>query len=122
MALESLSYAEFTDEMMKRLDGTGISRVDAKKVLKAFEEEVIDCAANGYKVSVPGFVRFQPRYVAAKRKGEMVRNPTTGETAPRAVGVPASFKLKAFVSSSAAKRLPDPARAAGKNLKAMLEA
>lgn len=119
MALDSITQSGLIDEIVDRLgkDGKQYSKADVRNILKAFEEETIDCVANGYKVSLPGFVRFEPRFQAAKRKGELVRNPSSGEMAPRAEGQPAKFKVKAFASSALAKRLPSITSTQGKALK-----
>jgi nucleoid DNA-binding protein len=113
-----LTEAQFIDELLKRCDG--MSKADVKLVVKAFKEEVVDCLTNGYKVSLSGLVRFEPKYVGEKKKGEMVRNPATGETQPRAASVPASFRAKAYASSAIAKQFPTTRSSVGKALATQL--
>lgn len=113
----TLTESQFASELAKRLD---VSESEVKKFIKGFKAEVVDCLANGYKVSFAGLVRFEPKYVSAKAKGEMVRNPGTGEMAPRKVAEPASFKAKAFASSAIAKFFPSLRTNAGKALEELL--
>lgn len=122
MALEALTYAGLVDEITNRLshEGKEYSKADVKNILKAFQDETIDCLANGYKVSLPGFCRFETRFSPAKKKGELVRNPSTGEMTPRAEGKPAVFKVKAFASSVLTRSLPSMTTKQGKELKASL--
>src|SRR4051794_8916136 len=92
MALERLTYSDFVGEVAKR---TEVDEKTVKKVLTGFREEVIDCAANGYAVTIPSFIKFTLKFEPAKRKGEMIRSPQSGEMQPRKEGKPAGFKLKA---------------------------
>lgn len=115
---EPLSESAFIGEVTRRVN-LGLTEEKqlhptiVRLVVKAFKEEVIDCLKNGYKVTLNGLVRFEPKYVTPKPKGEMVRNPGTGETAPRAAAIPASFTSKAFMSSAIKKVFPSTKTKAG---------
>lgn len=114
-----MTESQLVDELCKRLgvdEESKITRTDVRKFIKAFKEEVTECLVMGYKVSLSGLVRFEPRYVPEKPKGVLVRNPATGESAPRAKAVPASFKAKAFASSTIKRQFPTIRSAAGKTL------
>lgn len=115
-----LSESEFIDEVVNRLGGA-MPKTQVRAVVKAMKEEIADCLANGYKVTLTGLVRFEPKFVPEKKKGEPVRNPSTGETAPRAKTVPASFKAKAFASSSLKKVFPTIKSSAGTELAKQLK-
>lgn len=116
-----LTEAQFAKELSKRL-GDGVSDAQTREFLKAFKEEVTDCLINGYKVTLSGLVRFEPKYVAAKPKGELVRNPATGEMQKRAAAVPASFRAKAYASSAVTKFFPSIRTKTGQELASLLGA
>jgi len=70
---------------------SGVSRVDAERVLDAYFDVVVEGAQRGDKVGWPGFGSFS----AARRPARMGRNPQTG--AP--VKIAASTALKFSASS-----------------------
>jgi nucleoid DNA-binding protein len=119
MPVTPLSFDGFVEEVYNRL-GEEIGRAEIKKVLKAMSEEVGDCVRYGYRVSLPGLVKFEPRYVAARPK-RMGVNPRTGEPAQLAAK-PASFKVKATALPSLGKVLPSTKSKAGQELAEALSA
>lgn len=64
-----------TELIVELADRTGLSKVDAEKVLKAFIETVEDTLVKGEKLQLTGFGTFEVIERAA-REG---RNPKTGE-------------------------------------------
>lgn len=131
-----LTEAQFVKELTGRINGADVKYAGedgkrytlpdlderaVKAILGAVKAEVISCVTNGYKVTLNQFGRFEPVFVPEKKKGEMVRNPTTGETKPRAEGVPAGFKAKAFMSSTVKNLFPSTRTNAGKELMAKLD-
>lgn len=64
-----------TEMIVELADRTGLSKVDAEKVLKAFIETVEDTLVKGEKLQLTGFGTFEVIERAA-REG---RNPKTGE-------------------------------------------
>ena len=126
MALHDLTYADFKLEVGKRLaanqpGASPISKATIDAVFKAFIEETVDCLSQGYKVSIPGLVKFGVAYVPAKRKGEMVIPFGGGEPQPRAESVPAGFRAKAYASSAIKKAFPKMTAKAGKELAALVK-
>lgn len=118
MAKQKLTEAQFTARLAENLgdfEYVGGER-GARIWLKEFKKTVAECLAEGNQVSLTGLLRMEPRLVPEKKKGEMVRNPSTGETRPRAASEPASFKVKAFASSSLRAIFPAVRTAAGKRL------
>ena len=77
----SLTQTQFASAVADRAD---ISRAEAKRVLEAFEEVVLEELGNAQKVRIGGLVQLTVRVkpAANARKG---RNPATGEeiTIPR---------------------------------------
>jgi nucleoid DNA-binding protein len=100
---------------------TGYPQREVRDILSAVKDEIVDNLVDGSKVNLMGLVRFTPSYVAAKKKGELVRNPATGEMIKRAAGVPASFRVKASASSAIKKQFPSVASSAGKKLESLLK-
>lgn len=117
-----MTEAEFVERLAENLgefEYVGGVR-GARMWLKEFKRTVAECVAAGERVSLTKLVKFEPKYVPAKMKGEMVRNPRTGETVPRAETVPASFKVKASASPALKKEFPKTTTKAGKDLAARL--
>jgi nucleoid DNA-binding protein len=118
MAATSMSEADFVDRLAANLgefEYVGGVR-GAKMWLKEFKRTLTECVAEGNKVNLSGLLKIEPRYVAEKPAGEMVRNPGTGETAPRPETVPATFKAKATASASIKKAFPPITSSKGKAL------
>ncbi len=59
----------------KMSDKAGLTKTDAEKALKAFEDSVVDALKNGDKVTIVGFGTFS----VSERKARKGRNPQTGE-------------------------------------------
>ena len=74
---------------------TDLSKADARKAVDTVFAAIVDAAAAGEEVSLPGFGKFKVKETAA-REG---RNPSTGET----IQIAASRKL----GFSAAKAVKD---------------
>lgn len=65
-----------TKELAKAVaDQHGISQTDAQTMITAVLNGIVEAAASGDEVSLPGFGKFKVKDVAA-REG---RNPSTGE-------------------------------------------
>ena len=113
-----LTEAQFVERLAANLgdfEYVGGKR-GAQMWLREFKKTVAECVVEGKKVSLTGLVRFEPKYVPGKEKGELVRNPRTGETTPRAESIAPRFKVKAFASSAIGKQFPGTSTAAGKSL------
>ncbi|AQS88607.1 histone-like DNA-binding protein HU [Neoasaia chiangmaiensis NBRC 101099] len=74
-----------TDLIDRIATATGGTKADAKTALDTVFTSIVEAAAKGDDVSIPGFGKFQVRETAA-RQG---RNPKTGET----IEIAASKKL-----------------------------
>ena len=79
-----MNKSELIDEIASR---SGVSKADAEKVLKAFEEVAQQVVAKGSeKLTLTGFMSIEQ----VKRKARTGRNPQTGET----IKVPATKAVK----------------------------
>jgi len=116
--LSSVTEAQLVKDIAYSL---AMPQSDVKKVIDAFKEEVVDHLVSGTKVNLVGFGSWTPVYVKPKRKGEMVRNPSTGEEAPRAKAVDAAFKVKASASPSLKTKFPKVKTAPGAKLEKLLK-
>lgn len=111
-----LSEAEFVEEIAGRLDGA-VSKGQVKQVVKALKEEAIDCLANGYKVTLTGFLTLTPTAKAGRKKGTVVRNPFDGSTKTLRSDEPDKFKVKAKASAAIVnKHFPSVKSGAGVDL------
>ena len=90
-------------------DRTELSKADAKRVLAALEDVVLEEVANAQKVRIGGLVQLTVRLKPAqkKRKG---RNPATGEEIEIAAK-PASVDLRARPLARAKSALPSVQKA-----------
>lgn len=70
--MESLRKSDLIVQVAEK---AGISKADAGRAIEALQETIIDAVANGKKVTLTGFVSFDPSIQSA-RNG---RNPRTGE-------------------------------------------
>lgn len=93
----TLTKADLADQLF---DQVGLNKREAKDVLDAFFNEIIDSLSNGVEVKLSGFGNFQIRDKGS-RPG---RNPKTGESIPisarRVVTFHASQKLRSAVENS----------------------
>ena len=79
-----------TSELVTKLtEAHGVSKVQVKAIIDDFLKEIVDAAANGAEVSLPGFGKFKVKETP-EREG---RNPASGEKmrspacfAPRLMG------------------------------------
>jgi nucleoid DNA-binding protein len=81
-----------------------ITRTEAKRVLDALENVVLDEIANAEKVKIGGLVQLTARMKAAS-KARKERNPATGEEITIAAK-PASVDLRARARTKAKGALP----------------
>jgi nucleoid DNA-binding protein len=102
-----LTEREFVDELHKRLPES-ISRAQAGAVVKALKEELTDCMANGYKITLGGVLTLTPTVKPGRKKGDKVRNPFDGTTKTLRADEPPKYKVKAKVSSTVVKAFPSP--------------
>ncbi len=70
-------------------ENTGLTKIDAEKVLDVMLNTIIDTVKGSDKVTLTGFGTF----MASERKGRVGRNPRTGET----ISIPAA-KVPKFVA------------------------
>lgn len=90
-------------------DRAEISRSEAKRVLAAFEEVVMEELGNAQKVRVGGLVQLTVR-VKPAQKARKGRNPATGEEITIAAK-PASVDLRARPLAKAKAALPSVQKA-----------
>jgi nucleoid DNA-binding protein len=96
-----LTQTQLADEVADR---AGLSRSEAKRVLDALEEVVLDQINEAEKVKIGGIVQFTVRLKPAT-KARQGRNPATGEEitiGPK----PASVDVKARALTKAKGALP----------------
>jgi len=78
------------NELITAMAGkAGMSKKDTEKVLKAFEEVVVEELMNGGKVQLVGFGTFD----VAERAAREGRNPQTNEPMPIAASKAPRFKV-----------------------------
>jgi DNA-binding protein HU-beta len=83
-------------ELIAKLSGThGVSKAQAKSIVEDILRGILDAAASGAEVSLPGFGKFKVK-VTPEREG---RNPASGEK----IKIAASKKL----TFSSAKSIKD---------------
>ena len=87
----------------------GISRAEAKRVLGALEEVVLEELGNAQKVRIGGLVQLTVR-VRPAQKARMGRNPATGE-AIKVTAKPASVDVRARPLAKANAALPSVQKA-----------
>ena len=75
-----------------------MSKAQAKSIVEDVFKDIVDSAASGAEVSLPGFGKFEVK-VTAEREG---RNPASGEK----IKIAASKKLT-FSSAKSVKDLPE---------------
>jgi len=90
-------------------DRAGISRAEAKRVLGALEEVVLDELRNAQKVRIGGLVQLTVR-VKPAQKARMGRNPATGEEI-KVAAKPASVDVRARPLAKAKAALPSVQKA-----------
>jgi DNA-binding protein HU-beta len=78
---------------------SGLSQADVNRAVDALFSVVSGAVASGTKVSIPGWISFEPTH----RKARQGRNPQSGETiqiaASNGVKVSAGSKLRAAAKS-----------------------
>ena len=86
-----------TAELVAKIaDAHGVSKVQAKSIVDDIFKDIVDSAASGAEVSLPGFGKFKVK-ATPEREG---RNPANGEK----IKIAASKKL----TFSSAKSVKDP--------------
>ena len=94
-----------TELVAKLSEAHGVSKGQAKSIVDDFLKNIVDSAASGAEVSLPGFGKFKVK-ATPEREG---RNPGSGEK----IKIAASKKLT-FSSAKSVKDLPEPlSRTAG---------
>ena len=96
-----LTQTQLADEIANR---SGQSRADAKRVLEALEQVVLDQISNAEKVKIGGVVQLDVR-VRPATKERPGRNPATGEEITIAAK-PASVTVRARPLAKAKAALP----------------
>ena len=90
-------------------DRAGISRAEAKRVLSALEELLLEELGNAQKVRIGGLVQLTVR-VKPAQKARMGRNPATGEEIKLAAK-PATVDVRARPLAKAKAALPSVQKA-----------
>ena len=94
--IKSLGTPEMntTDLIARIAEAHGVSKAQAKSIVEDILKDIVDAAASGGEVSLPGFGKFKVK-VTPEREG---RNPANGEK----IKIAASKKL-AFSSAKSVK-------------------
>jgi nucleoid DNA-binding protein len=101
-----LTQTQLADEVAQR---AGASRADAKRLLTALEEVVLEEISNAEKVKIGGVVQIEVR-VRAATKARPGRNPATGEEITISAK-PASVTVKARPLAKAKAAAPSVQKA-----------
>lgn len=117
MAAQPLTASQFVEDIATRLDGA-YSKTDVRKVLGAVAEELQGALADGYKVSIAGVGRFEPRAKAGRKKGDLIRNPFDPDAPPKKVTTdePTKVVVKAFPAAALKNGMPGPKTKKGQEL------
>jgi len=117
MAAQAMTASQFIEDIATRLDGE-YSKADVRKVLGAVAEELQGALADGYKVSIAGVGRFEPRAKAGRKKGDLIRNPFDPDAPPKKVlaDEPTKVVVKAFPAASLKNGMPGPKTKQGQDL------
>ena len=102
----SLTQVQLSTALAER---AGISRAEAKRVLAALEEVVLEQLGNAQKVRIAGVVQLTVR-VKPAQKARMGRNPATGEEI-KVAAKPASVDVRARPLAKAKAALPSVQKA-----------
>src|SRR5690242_3200674 len=97
----ALTQTQFADAIAERAD---LSRAEARRVLAAFEEVVLDEISNAQKVKIGSLVQLTVR-VKPATKARKGRNPATGEEITIAAK-PASVDVRARALAKTKSALP----------------
>jgi DNA-binding protein HU-beta len=81
----------------KLAEAHGVSKAQAKSIVDDFLKDIVDVAASGAEVSLPGFGKFKVK-ATPEREG---RNPASGEK----IKIAASMKLTFSSAKSVKDRL-----------------
>ena len=101
-----LTQTQLADAVAERAD---VTRADAKRVLQALEEVVLDQIADAEKVKIGGVVQIEVR-VRPATKARPGRNPATGEEITISAK-PASVAVKARPLAKAKSVVPSVQKA-----------
>ncbi len=101
-----LTQTQLADEVAQR---AGATRADAKRILTALEEVILDEISNAEKVKIGGVVQVEVR-VRAATKARPGRNPATGEEITISAK-PASVVVKARPLAKAKAAAPSVQKA-----------
>lgn len=113
-----LTEAQFVEEVVTRIENgdVALSKAQVKAVVKAFKEEIVDCLANGYKVSLSGLLTLTPVAKPGRKKGTVVRNPFDGSTKTLRADESDKFKVRPKVSTAVLGAFPSAKSTAGQGL------
>lgn len=75
MSNKTVTKADIVDDIAK---GSGLTKLETKKVVDGVIDKVIDIIADGDRIELRGFGVFKSK----SRKPRMARNPKTGEVVP----------------------------------------
>jgi hypothetical protein len=116
----TLSESELLDETLKRLANGGheFSRAQARTMLTALKEELVDCVTSGYKVNLTGVLTIEPVLKAGRKKGTVIRNPFDPDAKPRTLKAdePDKFAVKVSKSTTLNAKFPTVKSKAGQEL------
>jgi len=99
-------------------DDCGITKRLALDVLRSVISNVQEELKSGNEVKIPGFVSFQYRVRAGKKKGTVVRNPFDGSERKLDAAIPPKIIVRPRVSTAIRNAAPQPRTAAGKRIMA----
>jgi nucleoid DNA-binding protein len=117
MAAQALTASQFVEDIATRLEGE-YSKADVRRVLVAVAEELQGALADGYKVSIAGVGRFEPRAKAGRKKGDLIRNPFDPDAPPKKVTAdePTKVVVKAFPAAALKNGMPGAKTKKGQEL------
>lgn len=96
----------------------GITKRLALEVLRSVIGNVQEELTAGNEVRIPGFVSFQYKVRAGKKKGTVVRNPFDGSERKLDAAIPPKIVVRPRVSTAIRNAAPSPRTAAGKAIMA----
>jgi nucleoid DNA-binding protein len=96
--------------------GNGLSKAATKKVVTTLKEVIAESLAEGYKVTLPGFITITPVGKKGRKKGTEVHNPFDGTTKRLKKDEPDKFRIRARVSKSVLDAFPDTTKPDGEKL------
>jgi nucleoid DNA-binding protein len=99
---------EVADEMQ-------INKSDVQRIIKTFFEIIAEELKEGNTVKISPYLKLSFRVAAPVKKGTLVRNPFTQESAP-SPGRPAKLSVRATALSGLKNSAPEPTSKVGKTV------